>query len=272
MKNPFKNLDKVLWKEDGYTKGDLLKYYEKVAPLILPYLKDRPLVLNRFPDGIEGGHFYQKNAGVHVPKFVKTIAIHQENKWIHYIVVQNIETLLYVANLVTELHIFNARIGHLEKPDYMVFDIDPLGVPFRETIKTARLIHDMLDEMDAPNFCKTSGGKGLHIYVPTRGKYTHDQIKTFVYLFAIEVQKRLPDLISLKRMPSKRHKKIYIDYLQNRRHQTMVAPYSVRAFPHAPVSMPLKWSEVKPGLDPLQFTLKTPIRKTDAFKGVLKLG
>ncbi len=268
------NLDKLYWPK--ITKGELLHYYETVAPAILPYLKNRPLVMVRFPNGINGEHFYQKEAGANLPKFVKTTSIQHEERKISYILVQNLQTLLYVVNLGSiELHVFNAPISHLEKPDYMVFDLDPEAIPFKAVVETAQVVHEILEEIKVPSFCKTSGASGLHIYVPLQGKYTYEQEVQFAKLVAHKAQERLPGIVSLERRPVNRQKKVYIDVFQNNEMQTLASAYSVRAQPNATVSTPLSWKEVKSGLDPRDFTIKTVpnrLKKGDPFKGVLGKG
>lgn len=277
MKAKLTNLNKIYWTQDKITKGEMLHYYETIAPYILPYLKNRPLVLNRFPDGIKGLHFYQKEAGPNLPSFVKTVSIQHEERKISYIVVQNIQTLLYVANLGSiELHPFNAVRSHLEKPDYMVFDLDPEGISFDAVVDTARVLHEILEEIDVPSFCKTTGATGLHIYVPLHGKYDYEQVRQFGHLVATAAHRKLPGTTSLERSPAKRKRKVYIDILQNHKMQTLVCAYSVRGKPHATVSTPLLWKEVKHGLDPTAFTIKTvPQRlsqKGDVFKKILGKG
>lgn len=271
------NLDKIYWKKEKISKGDLLAYYATVAPIILPYLKNRPVVLHRFPDGIGGEHFYQKESGPKLPSFIQTVPIQHEEKKVNYFVIQNSNTLLYIANLGSiELHPFHARLKNLDNPDYFVFDLDPLGISFKAVIDTALVFHDLLEEKSIPNFCKTSGGTGLHIYVPLHGKYNYEIVIKFAALIARMVHEKLPKITSLERNPAKREKKIYLDIHQNQKMQTIVCPYSVRGFPGAPVSTPLSWNEVKQGLDPLDFNLRTvPKRlkqKGDLFKSILKKG
>jgi bifunctional non-homologous end joining protein LigD len=271
------HLDKPYWKKEKIVKGDLIEYYRKIAPFILPYLKNRPLVMHRFPNGVGGVHFYQKDVATELPDFVKTAKIKHVDRTIRYILVQNLNTLLYVANLGSiELHVFNAPIDHLEKPDYLVLDLDPTGVSFSTVIEVARAIHDMLDELDLPHYCKTSGGSGLHIYLPLNGKYPFPEVKSFARLLARAIHARLPTLTSLERNPQKRQRKVYIDCLQNEHMQTVACTYSVRARPHAPVSTPLLWKEVKSGLEPTDFTIhnvpKRLSQKHDLFKAVLSRG
>lgn len=273
----FSNLDKLLWEKEKISKGDLIQYYAKIARAILPFLKNRPLVMRRFPDGIKGEVFFQKEGGKYLPSFVKTVKLKHTKKDISYILVQDVKTLLYVANLASiELHVFNTSIPHLHKPDYLVLDLDPLDISFNAVVDTAQEIHAVLEEIQVPHFCKTSGATGMHIYLPMAAKYTIEQIKQFSYLIASLVHHRLPSITSLDRMPQKRQKKVYIDYLQNQKMLTMVCAYSVRGRPGAPVSTPLLWKEVKRGLDPLDFTIKTVpnriAKKADDFKKVLGKG
>lgn len=271
------HLEKLYWKKERISKGDLLTYYAQVAPYILPYLKNRPLVLHRFPEGIEGEAFFQKEAGPNLPSYVKTAAVVHNAKNVNYILVQNANTLLYAANLSSiEMHIFNSTIKHLEKPDYVVLDLDPEDISFEAVIETALTIHDILEELKVPHLCKTSGMSGLHIYIPLAAKYTYEIGREFAFLIATIAHQKLPQITSLERSPKKRQKKVYIDTLQNLKGQTLVAPYSVRAAPHAPVSTPLLWQEVKPGLDPLAFSMKAILKrlalKGDLFKPALEKG
>lgn len=268
------HLDKLYWAK--ITKGDMLKYYESISSVILPYLKNRPLVMNRYPDGIKGVHFYQKDAGKNLPKFVKTTKFQHENRTISYLVAQNKETLLYVANLGSiELHMFSGTLPHLSKPDYMVFDLDPEAISFNAVVDTALVIHEILEELGIKSFCKTSGASGMHIFVPMQAKYPYAQVLGFAKVIAQVAQQRLPKVISLERNPAKRQKKVYIDVLQNNETKMIISAYSVRARPNATVSTPLLWKEVKHGLDPRDFTIKTVpkrLQKGDPFKAVLGKG
>lgn len=270
------HLDKVFWKEEGYTKQDVITYYREIAPTILPYLKDRPMVMNRHPNGIDGESFFQKNIE-HPPSWIKTAAVEHSERTIHYILVQNEDTLLYVANLgCIELNPFHSRIKHLEEPDYLIIDLDPEDVPFEKMIEAAQMVRKILEALEMHCYCKTSGGRGLHIYVPLAAKYDFDQVEEMSRLIALLTFGKLPDLISLERRPAKRQKKIYIDFPRNTNGQTIAAPYSIRPRPHAPVSTPLEWKEVKKGLNPLDFTIKTVLKRVDRvgdlFKPILGKG
>lgn len=270
----FTHLDKLYWKKEKITKGDLLRYYASVAPFLLPHLKDRPLVLHRFPEGIQGVHFYQKESGPH-PSFIKTVSIQHEQRKIAYYVVQNEKSLLFVANLGSiELHPFLSRIKNLNRPDFLVLDLDPHKVSFDRVIDVANAFHALLDELKIPHYCKTSGGRGLHIYIPLSGKYSYREVKKYALILAKLGHQLLPKITSLERLPKNREGKVYIDYLQNSPMKSVVSPYSVRGRPGAFVSTPLLWKEVKYGLDPSQFTLQSIPKRLakwgDLFKDVLK--
>lgn len=275
------NQHKIYWPEDGFTKGDLIAYYNVTAPVILPYLKDRPESLNRYPNGITGESFYQKDAGDAVPEWIKTIQIYSEStkKEIDYIICNDRAALLYLANLgCIELNPWNSTAKKPDTPTYMIIDIDPSkDNTFDQVIDAALATKQILDDCGAPAFCKTSGATGLHIYVPLGNKYTYEQVKDFAHLVALHVTELLPDSTTLERNLKKRGtQKIYIDHLQNRRGQTVASAYSVRPRPGATVSAPLHWKEVKPGLMPQQFTLQTMqhrLAKTgDLFAPVLGKG
>lgn len=272
------NLDKIFWKRDGYTKGDVIEYYEKVAKTILPYLKNRPMVLNRHPNGIDGKSFFQKNNDItKLPSWVETVAVPHKDRTIRYLLVQDKETLIYVANLgCIELNPFHARISSLDKPDYLLIDLDPESVHFDRVIEAAHIIRQLLDDLGLRNYCKTSGGRGLHIYVPLNAQYDFAQAQTMAKLIALLAQEKLPKLISLERSPARRQKRIYVDFPRNSQTQTIAAPYCLRPRPHAPVSTPLDWKEVKPGLDPLEFNIESVpgrIKKVgDLFKPVIGRG
>jgi len=273
------HLDKVFWPKEKITKGEVISYYEKIAPWILPYLKDRPESLNRHPNGIKGVNFFQKNVKDMPPPWVKTKKIYSESNedYINYLICQDKETLLYLANLgCIEINPWFSTIKKLEKPTYAVLDLDPEAIGFDKVIEVALTAHKILDELKIPNYCKTSGATGLHIYVPLGHKYTFEQAKEFIHLVGILVNQKLPAITSLERSPKKRQKKVYLDYLQNRKGQTLAAPYSLRPKPGATVATPLEWKELKKGLSPSQFTIKTIFprlkKKGDLFKPVLGKG
>ncbi|MFL5241029.1 MAG: DNA ligase D [Gemmataceae bacterium] len=274
------NLDKVYWPKEGYTKGQLIEYYRDVSSFILPYLRDRPESLHRHPKGIEGQSFFQKDVSKQPPpSWVETATIRSEgeNREIRYVVCQNEATLLYMVNLgCIEINPWNSRVSTPDNPDYLMIDLDPEDVPFQSVIETAQAVHKLLDRIGAPNLCKTSGKRGMHIFVPLAAQYDYNVAKSFAELIANLVQKSLPTRTSVVRSPSRRQKRVYLDFLQNRRGQTIAAPYSVRPVPQALVSTPLKWSEVKPGLDPSKFTIRSMAKRLgkmgDLWKPVLGPG
>ena len=252
------HLNKVFFPKHKDTKGDLFTYYKAVAPFILPYLKDRPLSLNRMPDGIRGPSFFQKN-NEHLPDWVPHADIFSDstNANLRWIVGGDLNTLLYIVQLGSiEVNPWNARIGHLNKPDWIVIDLDPEGIGFRSVIDVALTVKAVCDEWRIPAYPKTSGKTGIHIYIPMQAKYTFEQGRNLAHLIALEVNKRQPKITSVERKPEKRRNKIYLDYLQNREGQTLAAPYSVRPTPDATVSTPLHWDEVNHRLDPKKFTIK----------------
>lgn len=252
--------EKVFWPREGYTKGDLVAYYRAVAPRMLPFLRDRPLVMTRYPDGIEGKSFFQKNAPDFTPEWIRTEVVWSEDsdKETRYIVCDGEETLLWVANLgAILLHVWSSRVGSLQTPDWCILDLDAKDATFAQVIEVARAIHALAGELDLPSAVKTSGGSGLHVLFPLARQLTHQQSKQLAELIARVVAGQLRDIASVARRPVARQGKVYIDYLQNGWDKLLVAPYSARPSPGAPVSTPLEWDEVRPGLDPAAFTIKT---------------
>lgn len=273
------NLDKIYWPEEGYTKGDVINYYHQVAPYILPYLKDRPQSLYRTPDGISGGGFYQKDVSSFAPDWVETYAAPapEGEKEKLYLLCQNEQTLLYMANLgCIEINPWLSRIQNPERPDYLVLDLDPEDIGFDKVIEAARAVREVLAFAGIASFPKTSGATGLHIYLPLGARYNYDIVREFARLLAMLVHRMVPDFTSLERSPKKRQRKVYLDFLQNRPGQTLASVYSLRPRRGATVSTPLLWEEVKPGLDPQDFTIKTVRKrlqqKGDLFRGVLGPG
>ncbi len=275
------NQDKVYFPKDGITKGDIINYYQSVAKYILPYLKNRPLSLNRFPNGIEEQGFYQKDAGDHIPDWIKTTKVYSESndKFIDYIYCNDKATLAYLNNLgCIDLNPWNSSLPDLDHPDYLVLDLDPSSKnTFDEVIETALQVNEVLEAIKIKGYCKTSGSTGIHIYIPMGGKYDFDQVKDFAHILMKQVNEKLPKLTTLERSLQKRdNKKIYLDYLQNRTGQTLASAYSVRPKQGASVSMPLEWDELKPGLKFTDFTIHNALdrikEKGDLFKPVLGKG
>jgi bifunctional non-homologous end joining protein LigD len=243
-------LDKVFWPVEGYTKGDLLAYYERIWPWIEPYLKDRPLVLTRYPDGIEGKFFYQKNAPEFTPEWVQRQTIDDTD----YFVCNELRTLLHVVNSgAIPLHVWSARVGSLERPDWLILDLDPKQAPFSAVVTIARHLHALLDALGAANYVKTSGQDGIHVMLPLGGLLSHDEARSLAEAIARTVVAELPELATVTRPVAARGDKVYVDHLQNGRGKLIAAPFSVRPRPGAPVSMPLAWAEVTQRLVPARF-------------------
>ncbi|MEJ7674557.1 MAG: non-homologous end-joining DNA ligase [Chitinophagaceae bacterium] len=241
------------------TKGDVINYYIEMADYILPYLKGRPESLLRNPNGINAKGFFHKDAGEEAPSFVKSKKLFSEsaNKDIDYIICNNQPTLTYLNNLgCIEINPWHSTLKSLDHPDYLIIDIDPSNEnTFEQVIEAAKVVKQILDQAGAQSYCKTSGSTGLHIYVPTAKKYSYEQVKDFAYLICMLASEQLPEFTTLERNLQKRgHKHIYMDYLQNRKGQTISSVYSLRPKPGATVSTPLLWKEVKSGLTPQEFT------------------
>lgn len=274
------NPQKIYWPKEGITKGEMLAYYERMAPVILPYLKNRPLSLKRNPGGITDKGFFQKDADDNTPEWITTTKIFAEStqKIVRYIVCNDKATLLYLANLgCIEMNPWNSTIKDLDKPNYLILDIDPAEKStFDQVVETAQVIGSILEKAGATSYCKTSGASGLHVYIPLGAKYSYEQARQFGELVASLAQQQLPSFTSLERNLSKRGQKIYIDYLQNSRGQTLASAYSLRPVPGAQVSTPLLWKEVKKGIRPSQFTIyniEERVKKLgDVFYMVLKKG
>ena len=271
------NQDKIYWPDENITKGQVLDYYQKVYKYIGRYLKDRPQSLRRNPNGVRDGGFFHKDAGDIAPSWMKTFKINSEaaGKKIDYLICNDRASLAFMNNLgCIEINPWNSSLGSINKPDYMIMDIDPSdNNTFEEVIETALVIKDLLDSAGAKSYCKTSGSTGLHIYIPLKAQYTYTQIRGFAKGLASLTQQQLPVTTTIERPLNKRKGRIYIDYLQNRRGQTLACAYSLRPKPGATVSAPLEWKEVKKGLTVQQFDMnnifKRLEKKGDLFAAVL---
>lgn len=265
------HLDKIYWPDEKFTKGDLLSYYEKVAPFILPYLKDRPIMLHRYPDGITGKDFYQKDINFTHPEWIKTFPLKQEGSINNYLLINDLRSLLYAVNLGSiDLHPFLSHTDDLDHPDYCIIDLDPHDISFDKVVETALVLHEILGEMNVKHYCKTSGGKGLHIMIPLHAKYDYTQSRQFAEIICHLVNKKLPKTTSMERSPAKRPKRIYLDCLQNRFGQSIVAPYAVRPRPKAMVSTPLLWEEVNTDLVLSDYTIETVPARLKKIGDILK--
>ena len=276
----FTNLNKVYWPEHGITKRDMLNYYHQVTPYILPYMKDRPQTLNRFPDGIHGPNFYQKDVTGKVPPWIETYKYFSEgdHREKHFMVCTDEASLLYIASLgCIEMNPWSSRTKKPDHPDWCVIDLDPdKKNTFAQVVEAAQVTREILDRMEITGYCKTSGSTGLHIYIPLGARYSYEDSREFARAIVTIVNKKLPALTTIERKVGDRKGKMYLDFLQNRSQATLAGPYSLRPKPGAPVSMPLHWDEVKKGLKITDFTIKNAIPRLketgDLFHGVLGKG
>ncbi len=275
------NQNKIYFPDDDITKGDVIEFYQSISKYILPHLKARPQSMNRFPNGIKGLSFFQKDASDETPDWIETQKVFSESsdKYINYIICNDKATLAYLNNLgCIELNVWTSKIQTADNPDYLVLDLDPSEKnSFDDVIETALAVKEVLDLAGIEGYPKTSGSSGIHIYIPMNAKYTYEQVKDFGHLLMQLVQQKLPELTTLERSLQKRDKdKIYLDYLQNRRGQTLACVYSLRPKKGAPVSMPLEWAEVKRGLQPTDFNIYNALNriteKGDLFKPTLGKG
>jgi bifunctional non-homologous end joining protein LigD len=276
----FTNLSKVYWPESNVTKRDMLNYYYQAAPYILPYLKNRPQSLNRFPNGIHGKSFYQKDVTGKVPEWVDTYLYHSsDNKDVdkHFFVPQDESGLLLMASMgCIEMNPWSSTVDKPDHPDWCIIDLDPDKNSFDQVIEAAKITKEVLDHAGIPCYCKTSGSTGLHIYIPLGANYTYEESKEFARMIVTIVHEEIPAYTSIERAVADRKGKMYLDFLQNRPQATLAAPYSLRPKPGAPVSMPLHWDEVKKGLKITDFTIFNAISRLketgDLFKPVLEKG
>src|SRR5213596_3158335 len=256
----FSNLEKIFWPDESYTKGDLIEYYRAISQWMLPYLADRPLVLTRFPDGISGKSFFQKDAPEYAQAFVRTVTIWSEDsqRELDYFVCYNESSLLYIANMAAILlHVWSSRVESLEAPDWCILDLDPKDAPFTDVVTVAKAVRALCDDIGLPTGIKTSGSTGLHVLIPLGRQVTYEQSRTLGGLLARVIAAELPEIATVTRQVQKRDGKVYLDYVQNGHGRLLVAPFSARPLPGAPVSTPLAWREVTPRLDIRAFTIRT---------------
>ena len=278
------NLDKVMYPAAGFTKGQVIDYYVRIAPVLLPHLKDRPLTLKRYPNGVDGMHFYEKNCPKHRPEWVQTAAVWSEgnNRWMDYCLTQDLPTLVWAANLADlELHTSLSLKKDVLRPTMIAFDLDP-GAPANiiQCCKVGLWLKEILDEMQLKSFPKTSGSKGMQVYVPLNTPVTYDDTKTFAHELAKHLERQHPaEVVSLMKK-SLRPGKVFVDWSQNDDHKTTVCAYSLRAKDRPTVSTPLTWEEVRKALksgnaEELVFdseaTLARVAKHGDLFEPVLKL-
>jgi bifunctional non-homologous end joining protein LigD len=261
------NLDKILYPKNKVTKGQVIEYYIKMAPKMLPIIADRPLVLTRYPDGIEGDKFsfFEKNAPEGTPQWVKikTIYSHASKREVNYIVCNDLDTLIWLANLASlEIHMPFSKINSLDKPDLLFFDIDPEPpATLSDAVEVALLLKDKLLDLGLTPFIKTSGKKGLHVVIPIVPEHTFEEARAFVHKVGIDLAKE-SDIVVSEFKDTKKPGKVFADYLQNSPMRTMVVPYSLRPSSEATVSTPLEWSEVKKGINPTDYTISSIVTRT----------
>lgn len=256
----FSNPNKVLWPEDGITKTDLAAYWLATAPWALPHLRGRYLVLTRYPDGIHGKSFYQKNLPDHAPPWIRhrPVPSRRSGRTIRYLLGADAATLVWLAGQAAiEIHPWTSPDTHPDRPDFALVDLDPgEGCGFAEAVAVAQGLHRLLQELGLRGWVKTSGATGLHVYIPVAPRYTYDQTADFVRRLGVVLHHLMPGLVTLARPVAERRGRVYVDYLQNARGKTLVAPYCPRPLPGAPVSFPVAWRDL-PQIHPRQFTIKT---------------
>lgn len=255
------NVSKVWWPDEGITKGDIARYYHAIAPLLLPWMRDRPLTAERCPDGMLGGCFYRKNfpegnIPVGVPRLRLRAA--STGKDVNYLVGGTIEALLGLVRVgCIAVHVMNSRVRSMRNADWLAFDLDPSSEEFSDAVRAGRALRTILDEQGLVSFPKTSGSRGLHVFVPLRAGHSQEDVTAFAVRIGEELARREPDLVTMAHRKSARGARVYADPFRNAYLQTIVTPYSVRRRPGATVSMPLAWDEVTTRLDPRRFTVRT---------------
>ena len=278
FKVPISNLDKIYWPQSKRTKYHLIDYYLNISEYILPHLVDRPQNLHRHPNGIEQESFYQRD-NEHLPEWFETVSLYSKSseREINYLLCQNTASLIYLANLgCIEINPWSSRLKSLDKPDYGIIDLDPpKNMDFKNVVLVAKEFHKILKELTVESFCKVSGSKGIHIYLPMSQKYSYEEVRNFIKLLCFFVEERLPKLTTLERSINNRKGKIYLDYLQNRRGHTIASVHSVRPIANAPISAPIHWDELNSKLTPRKFELidypKRLKEHGDLFKNVLNI-
>jgi len=262
MSNP----DKVWWPDDGITKGDIARYYLGIAELILPWMRDHPLTAERCPDGMLGGCFYRKNFPEgNIPAAAPRLRLRAEStgKDVNYLVGGTLDALLGLVRVgCIAMHVMNSRVGTMHEADWLAFDLDPGSGEFADAARAGAALHALLDEQKLASFPKTSGSRGLHVFVSLRPGQSQDEVTAFAVRVGEELARREPELVTMEHRKSARGARVYAGPFRNAYLQTIATPYSVRRRPHAPVSTPLDWDEVSPKLDPAKFTIRTLAKRT----------
>jgi bifunctional non-homologous end joining protein LigD len=271
----FTRLHKVLYPEDGFTKGDLVAYAYAIAPWVLPYLRDRPLAVERWPDGLTGHAFFQKHAPSHTPSWVRTVELKTDEGKERCFICDDAETLAWLANLAAiPLHVWSARVATLDTPDWCILDLDPKRAPFSAVVELALGARALCRELGLAAFVKASGSTGLHVLLPLGQQLEHRASVALAQLLSQVLVRRYPGLATVERRPGARGTRVYLDAFQNGRGKLLVAPFSPRPLPGVPVSMPLLWREVTLRLGPRDFTARNAVARMkrlarDPLLGVL---
>jgi bifunctional non-homologous end joining protein LigD len=275
----FTNEDKILFPQLGITKGDVLRYYERIAGRLIPHLENRPMTLERLPDGLRKGapHFWQKNTPSHYPSWIPRIMIESEDgEPVEYPLVNDVKTLLYLVNQgALTFHPWFSRVGSLDRPDFVLFDLDPGKAPFANVVDVAKTLHRELTRESVGSYLKTSGKSGLHVLVAWQSDVGYEEAREWAYRIGERIVELLPDSVTLERSKVKRKGRVYLDVIQNVRGHHAVAPYVLRAVPEATISTPLKWNELSTRLDSRTFSLETIFRRlaklrTDPFAPLIR--
>jgi bifunctional non-homologous end joining protein LigD len=273
------NIDKVFFPDDGLTKGDLISYYYNVAPMMLPFLRDRPIAMQRVPDGIYGEAFYEKQRPKGAPEWVRTVPVSAEGgtRRIDFIVVDDVATLVWLAQIASvEVHAWTSRWPALDEPDFAVMDLDPHEpITFEDVRAVARMVKVVLDGLGLKAFPKTSGGSGLQVFIPLAPGHTYKEVRDFCTAVGAMLRSVYPERVTMEASKPKRAGKVYVDAGQNAKGQTLVAPYSVRPYPGATVSAPLAWNELEDEIYPEQFRMSTLFERIeqvgDLFADAMKI-
>lgn len=249
----------------GFTKGDVIAYYLKIADRLLPHLRDRPVTLERLPDGVGEGkpRFWQKNTPPYYPKWIPRVELASETgKRVQYALVNDVDTLAYLVNQGTiTFHPYLSRVKSLDRPDFVLFDLDPGGAKFADVVRIANALHTILDKAGVESFPKTSGKSGLHLMVPWKQRGGYDESRAWAMEIASRAVEQFPDLATIERLKTGRAGRVYVDVIQNALGHHAVPPYVIRATPGATVSTPLEWKEVAPKLDPRKWDIKTIFKR-----------
>jgi len=257
------NKQKILFPKSKITKEEYVAYYKKIAKKILPFIKDRPLTLKRFPNGIQGIKFFQKKVMDYYPKWIKTVSVKREGKTsIKMPVITNLDSLLYIANQVGELHPWLSKIDKLDYPDRLIFDLDPEKNSFTKVIDAAKDLKKLLDILKLPSFLMTTGSKGLHIIVPIKREKTFDEIRAFAKKVATYLANKYSTKYTIETRKDKRKKRVFIDYLRNSFAQTAVSAFSIRAIESAPIATPITFQELNKILNSQTFNVKNIFKRS----------